>query len=199
MLAVTSPRRPPSAPRSSSISALGVALPFRSRFTRVSRRGGGVSAACQSKAAKNTHTDQCTVGAVRCAAREPSSDGAGSQERLHCELEARPRSGEPRQSPRKAAGRPSAIWLAARPRCPLLVPPERLRHARTLQALFSGPSRGEALPDGSLPGDRRSALPRRRRHFPFAPCAAKPLVSLFQTGGSCSWPLPRPAKPLRPN
>ena len=150
---------------------------------------------------KNTYTDQCTVGAVRCAAREPSPDGAGSQERLHCELEARPRSGEPRQSPRKAAGRPSAIWLAARPRCPLLVPPERLRHARnssgSLPRTFARRSLARWIP-ARRTRRSRSALPRRRRHFPFAPGAAKPLVSLFQTGGSCSWPLPRPAKPLKP-
>jgi hypothetical protein len=133
---------------------------------------------------KNTYTDQCTVGAVRCAAREPSSDGAGSQERLHCELEARPRSGEPRQSPRKAAG-PAFGHLASGA---TTLPPSGASRTAATRADSSG-SLPRTFARRSLarwiPARRtrrsRSALPRRRRHFPFAPCAAKPLVSLFQT------------------
>ena len=104
--------------------------------------------------------------------------------------------GSPASPPGRPRGRPSAIWLAARPRCPLLVPPERLRHARTLQALFHDLRDAKPCSIDPCPGE--APCLRRRRHFPFAPCAAKPVVCLFQTGGSCSWPLPRPAKPLRP-
>ena len=56
----TSPRRPRR--RFSFFIDFGAAchIPFHSRVTSAS---DGVSAARQSKAAKNTHTDQCTVGA----------------------------------------------------------------------------------------------------------------------------------------
>ena len=89
-----------------------------------------------------------------------------------------------------------ADWLANR-----FLEADRARPAAVHLVTTDGSRCAEGLPIEPGPRRtrrRRSALLRRRRCFPFAPRAAKPLVRLFQTGGSCSWPLPRPAKPSTP-